>query len=48
MPASTGKSAHITELMSEATTLLLLLTADNADLVTELTALLGKGVDMEA
>lgn len=46
MPTSTGKAAHITELMSEATTLLLLLTADDADLVTELTALLGKGVDM--
>lgn len=48
MPASTGKAAHITELMSEATTLLLLLTADDADLVTELAALLSKGVNMEA
>jgi hypothetical protein len=46
VPTSTGKAANITELMSEATTLLLLLTADNADLVTELTALFRKGVDM--
>lgn len=48
MPTGAGKAAHITELMSEATALLLLLTADDADLVTELAALLGKGVDMEA
>lgn len=46
MPASTGKAANITELVSEATTLFLLLTTNNADLVTELAALLRKWVDM--
>jgi hypothetical protein len=46
MPTSTGKTANITELMSEATTFLLLLTTNNADLVTKLTALLCKRVDM--
>jgi hypothetical protein len=46
VPTSTGKAANITELMSEATTLLLLLTADHTDLVTELAALLRKRVDM--
>lgn len=48
MPASTGKAANITELMGEATALLLLLTADHADLVAELTALLRQRVDMQA
>lgn len=41
VPANGGKAASITELMSEPTSLLLLLTADYADLVSQFAALFG-------
>lgn len=38
MPASTGKPSNIAELMRETAAFLLLLAADDADLIPELTA----------
>lgn len=48
MPARACKPADIAELVGEPAALLLLLAADNADLVSELAALLRQGVDVKA
>ena len=47
VPASACKPAHIAELMCEAAAFLLLLAADDADLVTKLAAGFGQGVHVE-
>lgn len=48
VPARACKPADIAELVGEPAALLLLLAADNADLVSELAALLRQGVDVKA
>lgn len=47
VPAGAGETAHVAQLVCEAASLLLLLAADNANLVTELATLLGQGVDVK-
>ena len=47
MPSCGGQSAFITQLMCEAATFLLLLTADDTDLITKFTAFLRQRVDVE-
>lgn len=46
VPSGAGEAADVAELMGQAAALLLLLAADDADLVAQLTALLGQRVDV--
>lgn len=46
VPARRGEAAHVGELVGETAALFLLLGADDADLVAELAAFFGKGVDV--
>lgn len=48
MPARRGEPADVRQLVREAAALLLLLAADDGDLVAELAALLCEGVDVKA
>jgi len=47
MPASTCKAAHIAQLVSKSTAFLLLFATDHTDLVSQLAAGLGQGMDVE-
>lgn len=47
VPASRGETTDVAELVGEPAALLLLLAADDADLVAELAAGFGQGVDVE-
>ena len=46
VPACAGEAAYIRELMREAAAFLLLLTADDADLITELGPFFCKGMNV--
>lgn len=47
VPTDRGETARVAELMGETTAFLLLLAADDADLVAELAAFFGEGVDVK-
>ena len=48
MPSRGGETGHVGQLMRKATTLLLLFTAYDGDLVAKFGAFFGEGVDVEA
>ena len=48
MPTCTGEAAGVTELMSQAPSFLLLLAADDGNLVTEFTSFFCQGMDVKA
>lgn len=47
MPSDTGETTRVAELVCESATLLLLLAADDANLVAEFATFFGKRMDVE-